>query len=73
MTDDDLARGVCPRCGSGEVFHLLIGMPSSPEAWGSGPDWLHWVGCVHPGHERECGACGHFWSPSVPDRPTDDL
>lgn len=52
-------RGSCPACGSGEVIHLVIGMPANPEAWGSGPDWVRWVGCVHPGWDRECAQCGH--------------
>jgi hypothetical protein len=58
----DVPRGTCASCGSDEVVHLVIGMPASAEAWGSGPDWVNWVGCVHPGWDRECRRCGACWS-----------
>ena len=38
----DVPRGTCPRCGSTQVVHLVIGMPASPEELGSGPDWVSW-------------------------------
>ncbi len=25
------------------------------------PAWVESVGCVHPGHNRECRRCGHEW------------
>ena len=55
-------RGTCPRCGSGDVNHLVIGMPALPESMDSTPDWVEWVGCIHPGHDRECDGCGLAWS-----------
>lgn len=55
-------RGTCPRCGSGEVAHLVIGMPAGPDVMQDGPEWEVWVGCVHPGHDRECRACGVVWT-----------
>lgn len=57
-----LPRGTCPSCESGDVAHLVIGMPTGPEEWGSGPAWVEWVGCVHPGHDRRCQSCGHTWT-----------
>lgn len=57
-----VARGVCPSCGSDEVVHLVIGMPSGPDAGSDDPDWVNWVGCVHPGFDRECNSCGATWS-----------
>jgi hypothetical protein len=58
----DIPRGDCPRCGSTEVIHLVIGMPTGPEAM-VGPDWVKWFGCVHPGYERSCQECGLEWIP----------
>ena len=26
----DIPRGMCPRCGSGDIRHLLIGRPRRP-------------------------------------------
>ena len=54
-------RGTCPRCGSVEVVHLVIGMPAQTDDVGRGPDWERWVGCVHPAHDRECRSCGAHW------------
>ena len=58
----DVARGDCPSCGSGEVTHLMIGMPTGPEVMEGGPGWVEWVGCVHPGYNRSCGSCGATWT-----------
>ena len=58
----DVPRGTCPSCGSGEVVHLVIGLPSGPGAGSGDPDWVSWVGCVHPGFDRECNSCGATWS-----------
>lgn len=60
MSNDTL-RGTCPVCGSGEVRHLVIGMPAGPDLMDDDPEWVVWVGCVHPGHDRECDACGAVW------------
>ncbi len=57
-----IPRGVCPTCGSGDVTHLVVGMPSGPLVMDGDPDWVQWVGCVHPGFDRECGSCGATWS-----------
>lgn len=53
-------RGVCPRCGSGEVTHILYGYPG---AWPT-EEWVTLGGCVLFGdeHNRSCAACGHEWS-----------
>ncbi len=56
-------RGTCPRCGSAEVLHRVLGMPVL-EALESSPDWVRWEGCTSLGPERECGACEHQWSPA---------
>jgi hypothetical protein len=62
----DVPRGTCPRCGSGDVQHLLVGMPAWPESMDRTPDWVEWVGCIHPGHDRECDHCGLAWSGEDP-------
>jgi len=53
-------RGTCPKCGSGEVLHLVFGLPGNPEAE---PDWVRFEGCVIDGvpDDRECESCGHRW------------
>ena len=52
-------RGVCPACGSGDVTHILIGMPAGP------PDypWIELAGCVVGDgmSTRRCENCGHAW------------
>ena len=58
----DLPRGTCPRCGSGDVRHLMIGDPTHPESMDITPNWVEWVGCIHPGHDRECDGCGLDWT-----------
>ena len=57
----DLPRGTCPVCGSGDVRHLVIGLPADPEPAASSPQWVDWVGCLHPGYDRECDGCGFQW------------
>ncbi|WP_159081275.1 hypothetical protein [Nocardioides sediminis] len=58
------SRGTCPVCASDDVIHLVIGMPALPEDWGSGPVWVEWVGCAHPGYNRRCASCGGTWTAS---------
>ena len=36
-------------------------MPARPEDQGIGPEWVSWVGCIHPGYNRSCDDCGHTW------------
>lgn len=55
-------RGTCPRCGSGQVLHHIIGMPLF-EAMETSPAWVRWEGCTGLGPERECQACEHQWEP----------
>lgn len=57
----DEPRGICPSCGGTEVRHLLIGLPGDAEAMTRTPSWVEWVGCGHPGHDRECDRCGLLW------------
>lgn len=64
----DVPRGTCPRCGSNDVRHLIIGLPAGPEPMSGTPEWVDWVGCVHPGHDRECDHCGLVWSIADPSR-----
>ena len=45
----DVPRGTCPRCGSGDVRHLVIGMPALPESMSATPDWVEWWGACTPG------------------------
>jgi hypothetical protein len=61
------ARGVCPRCGSGNVIHLLIGLLAAPAFPGQVPDWVRPVGCIHPGYTRVCSDCGNTWTPDYQD------
>lgn len=53
-------RGTCPRCGSGDVVHSLIGMPTL-EAMETAPEWVSFPGCVAVGPDRACLACDHEW------------
>ncbi|CCH78209.1 hypothetical protein BN12_2620024 [Nostocoides japonicum T1-X7] len=62
-------RGTCPSCGSGEVVHLIIGMPIGQDVMDGDPDWVHWVGCMHPGFDRECYACGATWNSRAVESP----
>lgn len=62
----DLPRGRCPSCDASEVRHLVIGLPGAPEAMTSTPSWVEWVGCVHPGYDRECEQCGLTWMSEDP-------
>ena len=56
----DVPRGTCPRCGTDQVVHLVIGMPL-PDDLMDGPDWVSWIGCIHPGFDRSCAECGWTW------------
>ena len=58
----DVPRGTCPECGSRAVKHLVIGYLEHPEAMDTAPAWVEWVGCMHPGYNRECRRCGLTWS-----------
>lgn len=61
----DAERGTCPACGSGDVSHVVVGLlsgPPSPDV----PNWVAFVGCCHPGHDRQCGACGLHWVDGMP-------
>ena len=66
----DAPRGTCPQCGSPDVVHLVIGMPAAPSEWGSGPHWVEWVGCIHPGYTRRCTACEQVWTEDPELGPT---
>lgn len=68
----EVPRGTCPSCGSGSVIHLVIGMPSGPDVMDGAPEWVQWVGCVHPGYNRECSSCGVTWT-FTPDGPQDQM
>ncbi len=58
----DVPRGTCPSCGSGAVRHLRIGLVVAREDATETPPWVDWVGCVHPGYDRQCEPCGLTWS-----------
>lgn len=66
----DEPRVTCPVCDSSEVTHLVIGMPPGPDAMDGDPEWVEWIGCSHPGYERECHTCGSTWSPDERGVPT---
>lgn len=53
-------RGVCPRCGSDQLLHRIVGMPLY-EAYETSPPWVQWEGCVGLGPDRECLECEHAW------------
>lgn len=55
-------RGICPTCGSGDITHLVIGLPTGPDVMTGDPTWVRWIGCVHPGYDRECTSCGSTWT-----------
>ncbi|MCT2261415.1 formate dehydrogenase accessory protein FdhE [Brachybacterium muris] len=63
-------RGTCPVCGSEEVFHDMLGMPT-PEVFYSAPPWVSF-GCTPTYRDRHCGACGHEWCLPERDAPEDD-
>ena len=54
----DVPRGTCPDCGSRAVKHLVTGYLEDPESMESTPAWVEWVGCLHPGYNRQCRRCG---------------
>lgn len=58
----DAGRGTCPRCSSTSVRHLVIGLPMHPLSGDGTPEWVRFVGCIHPGYDRECGDCGLGWT-----------
>ena len=66
----DVPRGTCPRCGTDQIVHLVIGMPTSADVM-TGPDWVSWVGCVHPGFDRSCAECGLTWDSGLGDQEDD--
>lgn len=65
----DIPRGTCPRCGSRDIRHLLIGRPAGLKPMNSTQDWVAWVGCVHLEYDRECDDCGLAWSNADPSGP----
>jgi hypothetical protein len=44
--------------------------PAGPEPMNSTPDWVAWVGCVHPGDDRERDDCGLAWSRQIRAGPS---
>jgi hypothetical protein len=58
-------RGTCPRCGSGDVIHVVLGMPAPFEV-ASAPPWVEFAGCVVDGEPstRRCDRCGADWNPT---------
>lgn len=64
-------RGTCPSCGSGEVTHILFGLPADP---GAEPEWVSFGGCVIDGipRNRLCESCGHEWTSSIWEGGVDD-
>jgi ribosomal protein S27AE len=58
-------RGTCPRCGSGDVIHVVLGMPAPFEVE-SAPPWVEFAGCVLVGEPttRRCDRCGAGWDPA---------
>ena len=55
-------RGACPRCGSGQILHVVFGLPA-PGAFDDSPPWVTDGGCVIYGHptNRYCPACELDW------------
>lgn len=54
-------RDSCPVCGSGQVTHIVLGMPGPLEV-ATAPPWVDFAGCiVHSDEDRACDACGHRW------------
>ena len=66
----EVPRGTCPRCGTDQIVHLVIGMPTSADVM-TGPDWVSWVGCIHPGFDRSCADCGLTWDSGLSDDEDD--
>lgn len=65
-------RGRCPRCGSGEVWHAVTGLPPSAEWIDELPEWAGHTGCLPVVYNRGCEACGLGWNapPEQGRRPT---
>lgn len=61
----DVIRGRCLRCGSPQVTHHLLGMPT-PESFESAPDWVDF-GCTWAFPNRTCERCGHAWAIRAPE------
>ena len=59
-------RSPCPRCASGHVEALFIGDYLLGDWMNDKPDWVKMVGCLHPGYDRECLACGNQWDQDEP-------
>lgn len=76
MASDWGERGTCPRCGSGEVVHIVYGMPADVV---EAPPWIRFGGCVvriDSEIDRICEACDLRWlahrvvvDPRPPERP----
>jgi hypothetical protein len=39
----------------------MIGLVTGVEQLQGLPDWVSYLGCMHPGHLRECDDCGVGW------------
>lgn len=65
----NVPRGTCASCGSVEVVHLIIGVRSGPDVMDGDPDWVQWVGSIHPGYNRECRSCGATWNSRAVEPP----
>lgn len=58
-------RGTCPFCGSGQVHHEVLGMPTV-DAVESAPPWVSF-GCVWGPWDRRCESCERSWTAGVED------
>ena len=63
MTGPGTDRITCPRCGSGDVWPIVYGMPDPDSVARGGWDGLVMGGCVvDPDNPtRACQACHHRW------------
>ena len=54
-------RGHCPRCGSEQVRHIVLGEPRPFEV-ATAPDWVEFAGCIFESFDdRACEGCGLRW------------
>jgi hypothetical protein len=67
----EVPRGTCPRCGSDQVVHMIIGLLASGPDRLRVPSWACLLGCVHPGFDRSCAECGHTWDSGLDDEAED--
>lgn len=62
MVDDEwdgTARGLCLKCGSQNIHHYYVGMPSYGLV-DAAPEWVTWS-CVAGPQDRGCEDCGFLW------------